>query len=139
KLCLLIDIEKKDKIKKLINIKDKIRTLMGEILIRTIIAEKLKINHKYIKLSKNEYGKPLLKNYPSYEFNISHSGDYVLCAVDNKPVGIDIEKIKYIDFESLAKSFFTVNEFNYIVNQNCKFPLNRFYEIWTLKESYIKC
>lgn len=43
KLCFLIDLEKKFKIKKFINQKDKIRTLIGEILIRTIIVEKLKL------------------------------------------------------------------------------------------------
>lgn len=43
KLCFLIDLEKKFKIKKFINQKDKIRTLIGEILIRTIIVEKLKM------------------------------------------------------------------------------------------------
>ncbi|SUY47145.1 4'-phosphopantetheinyl transferase sfp [Clostridium putrefaciens] len=39
KLSLLIDSDKRYKIKKFINKKDKIRTLMEEILIRTIIVE----------------------------------------------------------------------------------------------------
>ncbi|AQS04673.1 4'-phosphopantetheinyl transferase family protein [Clostridium beijerinckii] len=139
KLCFLIDLEKKFKIKKFINQKDKIRTLIGEILIRTIIVEKLKIDNKCIRFSKNEYGKPYLKDYPNFNFNISHSGEYVLCVVDNKPVGIDIEEIKYIEYEEIAKRFFTAREFDYIVNQELCFQLNSFYEIWTLKESYIKC
>lgn len=139
KLCLLIDSDKKYKIKKFINKKDKIRTLIGEILIRTIIVEKLKISNKNIKFNKNQYGKPYLKDYPNFNFNISHSGEYVLCAVDNKPVGIDVEEVKHIEYEEIAKSFFTVKEFYYIVNQDFNFRLNRFYEIWTLKESYIKC
>lgn len=63
----------------------------------------------------------------------------MLCVVDNKPVGIDIEEIKYIEYEEIAKRFFTAREFDYIVNQELCFQLNSFYEIWTLKESYIKC
>lgn len=39
KLCLLIDSERKQIIQRFINKKDKIRTLIGEVLIRTIIAE----------------------------------------------------------------------------------------------------
>ncbi|MGG0120496.1 4'-phosphopantetheinyl transferase family protein [Bacillus paranthracis] len=138
-LCLLINSEKRYKIKKLINKKDKIRTLTGEILIRTIIIQKLKISNKYIKFNKNQYGKPYLKDYPNFNFNISHSGDYVLCAVDNKPIGIDVEEVKDIEYEDIAKSFFTEKEFDYIFNKDLNFQLNKFYELWTLKESYIKC
>lgn len=139
KLCFLIEAEKRDKIKKIINKKDKIRTLIGEILIRTIIVEKLKIGNKYIKFNKNQYGKPYLKDYPNFNFNISHSGEYVLCAIDNKPIGIDVEEVKNIEYEEIAKNFFTTMEFDYITTNDLKFQLNRFYEIWTLKESYIKC
>ncbi|MGH0498963.1 4'-phosphopantetheinyl transferase family protein [Bacillus wiedmannii] len=139
KLCLLINSEKRYKIKKLINKKDKIRTLIGEILIRTIIIQKLKISNKYIKFNRNQYGKPFLKDYPNFNFNISHSGNYVLCAVDNKSIGIDVEEVKDIEYEDIAKSFFTEKEFDYILNEDLNFQLNKFYELWTLKESYIKC
>lgn len=138
-LCLLIDSEKKCKIEKFINKKDKIRSLIGEILIRTIIVEKFKIDNKYINFEKNQYGKPYLKDHPQFNFNISHSEEYVVCAVNNKPIGIDVEVIKHIEYKEIAKSFFTKREFDYIVNQDLNLQLNRFYEIWTLKESYIKC
>lgn len=138
-LCLLIDSEKKYKVEKFVNKKDKIRTVIGEILIRTIILKNLESDNKYIRFNKNQYGKPYLKEYPNFNFNISHSGDYVLCAIDDKPIGVDVEEVKYIECEEIAKNFFTKNEFNYIVEQDLKFQLDRFYEIWTLKESYIKC
>lgn len=138
-LCLLIDTEKKYRVEKFVNIKDKIRTVIGELLIRTVIVENLKISNKYIRFNKNQYGKPYLKEYPNFCFNISHSGDFVLCAIDDKAIGIDVEEVKYIECEEIGKNFFTVKEVDYIVNQDLKFQLDRFYEIWTLKESYIKC
>lgn len=138
-LCLLVDAEKKDKIKKFINKKDKIRSLIAEILIRTIIVENLKINNKYIKFNKNKHGKPYLENYPNFNFNISHSGEYVLCGIDDKDIGVDVEEIKNIDIIEIAQNYFTTKEFEYIINCDVEFQLNRFYEIWTLKESYIKC
>lgn len=61
KLCLLIDFEKKIRIKKFKNKKDKIRTLIGEILIRSIIIEKLHIDNNHIKFIKNQYGKHIYK------------------------------------------------------------------------------
>lgn len=138
-LCLLIDYNKRYKIEKYVNKKDKIMAVIGEILIRTIIVENLKISNKYIRFNKNQYGKPFLEGYPNFCFNISHSGAYVLCGVDDSPIGIDVEEVKHIEYEEIAKFFFPIKEFEYIVNQDLKFKLDRFYEIWTLKESYIKC
>ncbi|MBC2581856.1 4'-phosphopantetheinyl transferase superfamily protein [Clostridium sp. DJ247] len=139
KLCLLIDSEKKCKIEKFKNKKDKVRTLIGEILIRTIIAEELGIRNKHITFKKNKYGKPYLKGLQKFNFNISHSGDFVVGAIDEKPIGIDIEEVKCIEYEDIAKSFFTISELDYIVKNDLDIRLSKFYEIWTLKESYIKC
>jgi 4'-phosphopantetheinyl transferase len=138
-LCLLIDSETRWKIQKFINKRDKIRTLIGEILIRTIIIEQLDIKNKYITFSRNQYGKPYLKGSAEFNFNISHSEDFVVCIISDKPVGIDIEKIKYIEYEKIAKKFFSIDELNYIVKKDSDIELNKFYKIWTLKESYIKC
>lgn len=138
-LSLLVDTNKRHRTQKFINKKDKIRALIAEILLRTIIVEKLSISDDDIIFEKNPYGKPYLKGYPNFNFNISHSGDFVVCAIDDKPIGIDIEQVKPIEYEEIAKSFFTVSEFNYILNWDLAIQLSKFYEIWTLKESYIKC
>lgn len=140
KICLLIEPEKKNKIERFINRKDKIRTVIGHILIKTIIIKKLNIESKNIVFGENDYGKPYLKNYPEFCFNISHSGGFVACAIDSYPIGIDIEQIRHINYEELSKEFFSESEFSYINNnENHNDALKRFFEIWTLKESYIKC
>ena len=138
-LCLLISLEKRCIIKKFNNKKDKIRTLIAEMLIRTIIVKELSIRNKHITLERSQYGKPYLKDYPKFNFNVSHSGDFVVCAIDTKPIGTDIEQIKHIEYEDIAKSFFSVSEFNYIAKNDLGVGLSKFYEIWTLRESYIKC
>lgn len=132
-------IQKRYIINKFHNRKDKIRTLIGEILIRTIIGVKLRIRNECITFEKNQYGKPYLREYSNFHFNISHSGDYVVCAVDDKPVGIDIEEEKHIEYKEIARKFFTVHEIDYINKQDKEIQLSKFYEIWTLKESFIKC
>ena len=50
----------------------------------------------------NKNGRPKLPNLSNnLDFNISHSGQFVVCAISNSiPVGIDIEKIKEIEIES---------------------------------------
>jgi len=137
-LTKYIDVEKKYKINKFINKKDKIRSLISEILIRNIIFENLNINNRDIIFEKNEQEKPHLRGYPNFNFNLSHSGDFVVCAIDNKPIGIDIEKIESIDHKGIAQSFFSKDEYDFISKGDLQAQVDKFYEIWTLKESYIK-
>lgn len=35
-----------------------------------MIVKKFKIDNKYIKFNKNQYGKPYIKDYPNFNFNI---------------------------------------------------------------------
>lgn len=66
------------------------------------------------------------------EFNISHSGDYVVLCYDNDTVGVDIEKIgKY--HSNVAKRVFTQKEQEWLCDDK-----NKFYQLWTLKESVMK-
>lgn len=130
--------ERRDKINKFINKKDKIRSLIAEILLRTILVEELGLNNINFAIRKNKYGKPYLEEGGEVNFNISHSGDLVVCAVDNKPIGIDIEQILEIDYQSIVESFFSKSDVEFILSAGNENKLERFYEIWTLKESYIK-
>jgi 4'-phosphopantetheinyl transferase len=138
-LCNSIDFEKRERICKYINKRDKIRTLVGDVLIRVLIYMHLDIHNDIIIFLKNEYGKPYIKGFQDFHFNISHSGDYVVCAVSNHPIGIDIERIKHIECEEIAENYFSACELEYVLYGKRNDCLNRFYEIWTLKESYIKC
>ena len=38
-------------------------------------------------------GKPYFPAFPDFYYNISHSGSYVVCAVCDHPVGIDLQQI----------------------------------------------
>lgn len=134
-----ISSEKRETINKFYNRKDKIRSLIGEILVRVKLAEDFGIGNEDIVFEKNDYGKLYIKGYSNLHFNISHSGDWVICGIDEKDIGVDVEKIKNIEYEEIARNFFSEKESNYILNKDKKNQLARFYEMWTLKESYVKC
>ena len=76
-------------------------------------------------------------NNPLLHFNISHSGDAVLCAFDDKPVGADVEKIKVHGME-LAERFYSAMEYDWLMRRNDAERVEGFVDIWTLKESYLK-
>lgn len=68
-------------------------------------------------------------------YNLSHSGDYVMCAVSDKKVGCDIEKIKEAPIK-VATRFFCQGEVDYL--SKVTETDYEFFRIWTIKESYMK-
>ena len=44
------------------------------------------------RIARGEKGKPFIVGVENVFFNISHSGDYVVCSVSDREIGIDIEK-----------------------------------------------
>lgn len=113
------------------------RSLMGEILARLGICSRLQVTNDELNFNKNEFGKPELSHDSGCYFNISHAGDWVICAFSERPVGVDIEHIKPIDY-SIADRFFTRNEYLALMSRTGLDQLTYFYRLWTLKESYIK-
>ena len=79
-------------------------------------------------------GKPLAENV---HFNLSHSGNLVICAVGEKAVGCDIEKTER-EIQGVAKRFFHRNEAEYLQKFQGQERDEMFFRLWTWKESYIK-
>lgn len=129
--------EKKEKVDRFMRKIDAERALLSDVLCRTVIMENLKLYNKDIKFSYNKYQKPYLITFPNFHFNLSHSGNWIVCAIDDKTIGIDIEKIDNIDLD-IAKRFFTTKEHLDLMNSPCNHRQAYFYDLWTLKESYIK-
>ncbi|PWS33751.1 4'-phosphopantetheinyl transferase family protein [Pedobacter paludis] len=71
------------------------------------------------------------------EFNISHSGNHLLVAVNVSTIGVDIELIKKdFNFESILETCFNPNEIE-VINQSEDKSL-KFYNLWTRKEALLK-
>jgi 4'-phosphopantetheinyl transferase len=88
------------------------------------------LNH----ISVSENGRPLLEG--GIDFNISHSGGYVVCAASRDArVGIDIERMKPIELLDFKESF-TPNQWDKI--EKAPDALTTFYMYWTAKESVLK-
>ncbi|EEL96510.1 4'-phosphopantetheinyl transferase family protein [Bacillus mycoides] len=134
----LISNEKRERMKRLLNLCDINRTLIGDLLIRSLVCQKYKMNNEEIKFIYNEYGKPFVQNFSDFHFNISHSGEWVVCATANSNVGIDIERVSDIEALKLANEFFSEEEFYDLSNMNSDEQINYFFDLWTLKESHIK-
>lgn len=135
-LCFVSD-EKRKRINKFYRFEDAQRSLLGDVLSRFAIYKRTGLRNDELTFRINEYGKPLLSKLNTVHFNISHAGRWVVCAIDDNPVGIDVEVIKAIDF-IIAEKFFSNQEYKLLKNQREDIKLKYFYLIWSLKESYIK-
>lgn len=132
-----VSLEKIAKVNRFKNPIDGHRTLCGEILIKSMLAKQLKMPISHIEFEKNECGKPYLKGHPIY-FNLSHSGDWVVAAMSDTLVGIDVELVKAIDLD-IAKHFFTKQEYTWLSSiEEDKLRCKMFYMLWSGKESYMK-
>ena len=70
-------------------------------------------------------------------FNLSHSGQWAVCAIGDGPVGCDVEEIASVR-EGIAERFFTENEVQYLAQFEGERRNEEFFRLWTLKESYMK-
>lgn len=136
-LLFFLSDEEQKKILRFRRYEDALRGLTSNILLRSIIVSLLKKKNNSIHLYKNKYGKPYIKEIDKFHFNLSHSGDWVVCAVDSSQVGIDIEKIHDVDL-NLSARFFSEEEHAYLISLDDTKRRETFFDFWTLKESYIK-
>lgn len=133
----LVSKERQLRIKKFHFDKDKKRSMLAELLFRYILEKELNIVEDNLLFIKNEYGKPSVSNYENIFFNFSHSGEWVLCAVSDRKIGVDVEIIQEKNL-NIAERFFTNEEYTWLHKKDEKEQYDCFYKIWTLKESYIK-
>lgn len=85
-----------------------------------------------ITIERDRYGKPFLKQGDLF-FNVSHSGDYLAAAVSEKPVGIDLERIRQVK-EGMYRKVVRPEEQVLIGTDRTR----DFIRLWTLKESFVK-
>lgn len=112
----------------------------SEPFLRQIFADYLKIPAAEFVIERNEFGKPYLRDFPEWYFNLSHSGEKMLLAISHKtPVGIDIEFIKKrSSLDDVVKRCFTISEQNYWFDLPKNEQLSVFYDFWTRKEAVVK-
>ncbi len=90
-------------------------------------------------LEKTPAGKPYFKNRPGVYFNLSHSGEYAVCAMSDREVGVDIQEWRKLSMDSMAKRFFDEKEMETWQNYNAETQKAYFHSVWAAKEACVKC
>lgn len=129
------DTHRRERILRFKNADDKLRSLCADHLARTMLEERLGYDGSELKFCRTERGKPYIDG-TALHFNLSHSGDFVACAVDCSPVGIDIEAMRPVR-ATLCKKVCTNEELSYVHPKGIFSP-QRFLLLWTAKEAALK-
>ena len=106
---------------------------------RTLLAHAMRVEHGMDTLPKIETqagGKPCFSTCSEVEFNLSHSGDLALCALDSTPVGVDVQIIKDSWRAALPRRICSAEEFTWLEEQEDLWTA--FTTLWTLKEARAK-
>lgn len=119
--------------------KDKHRSIIARGSLRDVLSRYLGCKPSEPIFSINKYGKPALDNF-RLEFNVSHSGDFVLIAVaQDRRVGVDIERVRQgISSFVIAKQYFSKAEVDELQSLPLEQRETAFFACWSRKEAYIK-
>lgn len=139
----LMNQEEKKKGEKFVFPRDKLQHIVTRALVRTALSHYAEIRPEDWEFSFNSFGRPEVVNINlpcQLSFNLSHCKGLILCAISqNNKIGIDVEKMNpHQSILDVAKGSFSEREVSEMNNLAPEFRTRRFYEIWTLKEAYIK-
>ena len=103
-------------------------------LSKIILGNHIRKDPDLVTFSETIYKKPYLEGHPKVHFNLTHRNWYALLAINEEPIGIDIEEIKETEnFLELLDYFASPHEKRWVCSS-----LKRFFMLWTIKEALMK-
>lgn len=135
----LLYAERRERLLQIKSKEERCRGTAAALLLRMALTEE-KIPYEGKAFSYGIHGKPEILNQ-NIHFNISHAGNYAVCAVCNQEVGVDLERLTRLDgrteqIDRIARRILTEKESRLWEKsgENASMLL----QIWTRKESYAK-
>jgi 4'-phosphopantetheinyl transferase len=115
------------------------RYVMTRALVRMVLSERLKAVPAELRLGRTDAGKPTIQGL---HFNLSHSGDLILLAVDeDQDIGVDIERRRPLErVDALVRRWLTAAERHDLEKEMAR-GVERsesFLRVWSQKEARLK-
>ena len=88
------------------------------------------------KIARTAKGKPYFPDRPDLHFSISHTGELSLCALADRPIGADMERLG-TPREGLPAYVLSPRELAWFRERGEAWA--DFYTLWTMKEAKVKC
>ncbi|MGE3296215.1 MAG: 4'-phosphopantetheinyl transferase superfamily protein [Porticoccaceae bacterium] len=120
---------------------DRHRVLLARLLLRRALSHGYPLAPADWRFAQDHQGKPALA-WPALPvtFNLSHSGDVVICALGRHcDLGVDVERVAPRErLLALARRFFSADEYARLGGLAGAAQCEVFYDIWTAREAYFK-
>ncbi|MCB8816723.1 4'-phosphopantetheinyl transferase family protein [Desulfosporosinus shakirovi] len=116
---------------------DKLRCALGEYFVKQTFARRYGLPYAEVEKRAGEKGKPYLKTDLAFQFNISHSGDYLVCAITDIPVGTDVQTMVPLE-KGCAEKILSARELSEWETLKPREAAAYLIKQWTYKESYAK-
>lgn len=116
---------------------DRQRFVYARGLLRILTGRCTHQRPEQVRFAKDAHGKPVLAGDTGWHMNVSHSGNWILLAVGNVRLGVDVERIQSpFAYSDMLPTSFSPAEQAYIrADADSR---RRFYQLWTRKEALIK-
>lgn len=125
--------------------KDRCLSLTARALVRYLFSLYYFLPPDFFSFKVNTYGKPSLAPELSpldgeiIKFNLAHTKGVVVCGLcRDHEIGVDVERLDRSTNPAIADRFFSTAETDWIAQDPEGEKEDRFLNIWTLKEAYIK-
>ena len=144
-LVPLLSAQERDRWRAYVQPDDRRRFLTGAALLRRATAgcvpvapERLRVDRRCRRCGA-QHGKPTLPDHPEIDVSVAHTGAHVAVALARGPrVGVDVERIRDVDVDELARSAFSSGEAGELAALPAGERLAAFFALWTRKESIVK-
>lgn len=142
--CLkLLSQAERIKIEQLRQQPDKKRFILARGYLRLVLASRLDMPAESLQFAQSKLGKLHLSDQftNNVYFNVSHSGDWIVLAVDSSgEVGVDVECMQRdLNCLELAERFFHPQEYAALLALPDKLQRQSFFYTWVCKEAVLKC
>jgi phosphopantetheine--protein transferase-like protein len=137
----LLDASGQERLAKYVYAQDKWRFVLGRALL--FLGLKTLFGMNAPKLSLSPFGRPFLHTIPKSEidFNISHSGDWVVCAFKRAAqVGVDVVDVnEFDDWQELLNTVLSPLERSHVSTVKPARQQEIVARYWSIKEAVLKC
>jgi 4'-phosphopantetheinyl transferase len=118
----------------------KARFEIGRGLRRKMMADAEGLPPSQITFVESEEGKPCALNAAGWDFNVSHSGDYVAVAAGQGQVGVDLEQIRPVrEMAAIVGRYFHPDEAAAWRSLAPGLREEAFFVLWSAREASMKC
>ncbi|MCR6476680.1 4'-phosphopantetheinyl transferase superfamily protein [Variovorax sp. ZS18.2.2] len=125
--------------------RDRHRYLLTRVLVRTILSRYAPVDPHHWRFASGTFGRPRIDDGSAIEetrgldFNLSHTAGLIVLAIARDiELGVDVENIRRPAVLDAVDHFFAPAEARSLGALPAASQPHRFFELWTLKESYIK-